>query len=51
VQHNLRRDIDELGGWLKLIDIALMPLLVTATAIVFAILGRRRRARKTEGTP
>jgi ABC-type uncharacterized transport system involved in gliding motility auxiliary subunit len=53
VQHNLRRDIDDLGGWLKLIDIALMPLLVTTAAIVFAILGRQRRARKTReaGTP
>lgn len=46
VQHNLRRDIDALGGWLKLINIALVPLLVVGVAFAFALLQRRRRARK-----
>src|SRR5262249_45669149 len=46
VQHNLRSDIDALGGWLKLINIALIPLLVAVGAFLCAALQRRRRARK-----
>jgi ABC-type uncharacterized transport system involved in gliding motility auxiliary subunit len=46
VQHNLRSDIDALGGWLKLINIALMPLLVAGGAVIYAVIQRRRRARK-----
>jgi gliding motility-associatede transport system auxiliary component len=46
VQHNLRRDIDALGGVLKLINIALMPLLVAGIAFVYAVIKRRRRAKR-----
>jgi ABC-type uncharacterized transport system involved in gliding motility auxiliary subunit len=45
VQHNLRKDIDALGDFLAFVDIALIPLLVTAFALIAARLRRRRRAR------
>ncbi|HTW33088.1 MAG TPA: Gldg family protein [Rhizomicrobium sp.] len=45
VQHNLRKDIDELGAFLAFINIALMPLIVACVAITLAVLRRRRRAR------
>jgi len=45
VQHNLRKEVDRLGEWLSFINIALVPLLVAAFAIVLALLRRRRRAR------
>jgi len=45
VQSNLRKDIDALGTFLAFVNIALVPLLVAAFAIVLAILRRRRRAR------
>ena len=45
VQHNLRKEVDRLGEILAFVNIALVPLLVAAFAIVLAILRRRRRAR------
>jgi ABC-type uncharacterized transport system involved in gliding motility auxiliary subunit len=45
VQHSLRKDIDALGSLLAFINIALVPILVAAFAIVLAGLRRRRRAR------
>ena len=45
VQHNLRKDIDALGSFLAFVNIALVPILVAAFAIVLAILRRRRRAQ------
>jgi len=45
VQHNLRREVDALGSLLAFVNIALVPLLVAAFAIVLAIIRRRRRAR------
>lgn len=45
VQHNLRKDIDALGAFLAFVNIALVPLLVAAFALVLAFLRRRRRAR------
>ncbi len=45
VQHNLRKDIDALGARLAFVNIALVPLLVAALAIVLAAFRRRRRAR------
>ena len=42
VQHDLQRDIDSLGTRLKVINIALVPLVVLAFALVYS-LGRRRR--------
>ena len=45
VQHNLRKEVDRLGSFLAFVNIALVPLLVAAFAIVLAFLRRRRRAR------
>jgi ABC-type uncharacterized transport system involved in gliding motility auxiliary subunit len=45
VQHSLRKDIDALGSFLAFINIALVPILVAAFAIMLAWLRRRRRAR------
>jgi len=44
VQHQLNQDIDQLDMWLKLINIALVPVLLTIFAIAMAVY-RRRRAR------
>jgi ABC-type uncharacterized transport system involved in gliding motility auxiliary subunit len=45
VEHNLRKDIDALGAFLAFVNIALVPLLVSALAILLGWLRRRRRAR------
>jgi ABC-type uncharacterized transport system involved in gliding motility auxiliary subunit len=45
VQHNLRKEVDALGSFLAFVNIALVPILVAAFAVVLAILRRRRRAR------
>ena len=45
VQHNLRQDIDALGDFLAFVNIALVPILVAAFALLLAWLRRRRRAR------
>ncbi len=47
VRRELDRDIEALGGWVKIINIALMPLLVTIVALVVA--WRRRRAQHQGG--
>lgn len=47
VRRELDRDIEALGGWVKIINIALMPLLVTLVALVVA--WRRRRAQHEGG--
>jgi ABC-type uncharacterized transport system involved in gliding motility auxiliary subunit len=44
VQHDLQRDIDQLGTRLKLINIGLVPALVMLAALLYAI--RRRRAQQ-----
>jgi ABC-type uncharacterized transport system involved in gliding motility auxiliary subunit len=44
VQRNLRKDIDALGNVLAFINIALVPLLVAAVAILLAYFRRHRRA-------
>ena len=41
VQHQLGQDIEKLGGWIKLLNIVLVPLLVTIVALVL----RQRRKR------
>ncbi|MFK7958517.1 MAG: Gldg family protein [Lysobacterales bacterium] len=43
VQSNLRGDIERLGGWLKVINIGLVPLLVTLFALTIAWRRTRRR--------
>ncbi|RMF09954.1 MAG: ABC transporter [Alphaproteobacteria bacterium] len=47
VQHQLRKDIEALGGWVKFINIALMPIIVSAVAFGLAAARRRRRIRLT----
>ncbi len=46
VQHDLQRDIEALGTRLKLINIALVPLLVIGFASFYAWRRRQRQARK-----
>jgi ABC-type uncharacterized transport system involved in gliding motility auxiliary subunit len=48
VQHDLRRDIDRLGTRLKILNIALVPVLVLITAMLLGI--RRRRLREAGQT-
>ena len=45
VQHNLRKDIERLGSRLKLINIALVPLVVGVAALALGTYRIRRRAR------
>jgi ABC-type uncharacterized transport system involved in gliding motility auxiliary subunit len=45
VQHNLRKDIDTLGSVLAFINIAFVPLLVAAFALILGRIRRRRAAR------
>jgi hypothetical protein len=45
VQANLRRDVENLGTALKIIDIALMPILVAVAALGLATVRRRRRTQ------
>ena len=41
VKHGLRADIDSLEGWVKFINIALVPLLIGAGGLAFAAYRRR----------
>lgn len=43
VQHRMRHNIESLGGWLKFINIGLIPLLIITAGIVMAWLRTRRR--------
>jgi ABC-type uncharacterized transport system involved in gliding motility auxiliary subunit len=45
VRRNLDADIDRLGTWLKAINIALVPLVLTIIALGVVIVRRRRKAR------
>ena len=45
LRKNLRVETDRLEFWTKVINIALVPLLVTAVGLVFALLRRRRLKR------
>jgi ABC-type uncharacterized transport system involved in gliding motility auxiliary subunit len=45
VQHNLRKDIDSLDTWLKIINIWAMPVLISLVAIALLILRQARRRR------
>jgi ABC-type uncharacterized transport system involved in gliding motility auxiliary subunit len=45
VRRNLDADIDNLGTWLKVINIALVPVLLTIAALVVGLVRRRRTAR------
>jgi ABC-type uncharacterized transport system involved in gliding motility auxiliary subunit len=48
VQRSLRADVIALGDWVKLVNIALVPLLVAVIAILLAFLRRRRRYQARE---
>ncbi len=45
VQHDLRRDINQLGAFLKLINILIMPLLITVLLAVIVKNSRQRKKR------
>ena len=45
VQHDLQRDIDELGTRLKVINIALVPALVILFALFYGLYRRKRQSR------
>lgn len=47
VQHGLQQNIDSLGNWLKLVNILLMPLVVTVLGALYLAARARRR---TSGT-
>lgn len=49
VQHALRKDVENLSGWIKAANIGLIPVLVAVVAIVLAAVRRsqRKRARTT----
>jgi len=46
VQHDLQVDIDRLGTRLKLFNIALVPLLVIAVAVIYSLRRRRKLSRQ-----
>lgn len=50
VQHDLQRDIDNLGARLKLANIALVPVIVLLVALVYDMRRRRRQDRAGAGT-
>lgn len=45
VQRNLDQDIERLGNWLKVIDIGLMPLLISLASLGILLARRARGAR------
>lgn len=45
VQRNLDQDIERLGNWLKVINIGLMPLLISLASLGIVLVRRQRRAR------
>jgi ABC-type uncharacterized transport system involved in gliding motility auxiliary subunit len=44
VRRNLDADIDRLGTWLKVVNIALVPVLLTIAALAVVVVRRRRKA-------
>ncbi len=46
VQHDLRKDIDSLDTWLKLINIWAMPAIISVLALVLLIVRQTRRRRR-----
>lgn len=46
VQYELRKDIEDLDAMLKFINIAAIPLLLGAIALIWLLVGRARRARR-----
>jgi ABC-type uncharacterized transport system involved in gliding motility auxiliary subunit len=50
VQRSLDQDIENLGNWLKALNIAAVPLLISVVSLVL-YLGRRRRGRTADAQP
>ncbi len=46
VQRNLRRGIDELGSTVRFVNVALVPLMIMALALILALLRAQRRKRR-----
>jgi ABC-type uncharacterized transport system involved in gliding motility auxiliary subunit len=46
VRRNLDADIDRLGTWLKVVNIALMPVLLTIVALGVVVVRARRKSRR-----
>ena len=46
VQHALRKDIDALDTWLKVVNIWAMPVLISIVALVMAVFRQRRHRRR-----
>ncbi len=44
VRHQLDKDIEDLGGWLKLINILVMPLMLTGLLLIIRVARYRERA-------
>ena len=47
VQQNLRSDIQRLEGWLKFLNIGLIPILVAVVAVIVGLARTRRRRAST----
>ena len=47
VRHQLQKNIESLEGWLKFINIALIPILIAIGGIIFGIIKLRQRDRST----
>ena len=45
MRRNLDADIDRLGTWLKVINVALMPIVLTILALAVVVVRRRKQAR------
>jgi ABC-type uncharacterized transport system involved in gliding motility auxiliary subunit len=48
VQHDLRKDIEGLEGWVKFINIGLVPMLIAGAAILLGLARARRRRRAAQ---
>ena len=44
VRHRLDKDIEDLGGWLKLINILVMPLLLTGLLLIIRVVRYQEKA-------
>jgi len=45
VRHRLDKDIEDLGGWLKLLNILIMPVLLTGLLLLVSVFRVREKAR------
>lgn len=50
VRHDLDKSIEDLGTWLKVINIALVPVLISIIALLSLLLRRRQRKAARQGT-